>query len=126
MCFIFIIAAALVSLNQLDVWKVGDVDLLSKFNDFQQQQTQSRFSLALDGIADITPGSAFSRFLPVEERTLANTICVKSINENWQSLSSILSRVCGQCHSYDEVVKALRKEDTNEPVVDYLRAITYS
>ncbi|KAG0256056.1 hypothetical protein BGZ95_005588, partial [Linnemannia exigua] len=112
-------AAALALLNQLDVWKVGD-------KDFKQQQTQSRFSLALDGIADVTPESAFSRSLPVAERILANAICVKSINEQWQSLSSILSRVCGQCYSYDQVFQASRKEDVNEPVVDYLRAIIYS
>ncbi|KAG0287982.1 hypothetical protein BGZ96_008167, partial [Linnemannia gamsii] len=30
------------------------------------------------------------------------------------------------CSSFDEVVEALRHEDTKEPVVDYLRAITYS
>ncbi|KAK3818225.1 MAG: hypothetical protein JOS17DRAFT_794328 [Linnemannia elongata] len=59
------------TLNQLDTWKVGDVDLMSRFNNVKQQQTQSRFSLVLDGIADVTSGSAFSHSLTVEERTLA-------------------------------------------------------
>lgn len=113
-------------LNQANVWKVGDVDLLSKFNDFKMQQTQSRLSLALDGVADITPGSAFSHTLSVEERTSANIVYAKSIDERWHSLSAILSRVCGRCYSYDEVVNALRKEDTNEPIIDYLKAITYN
>ncbi|KAG0044843.1 hypothetical protein BGZ89_005908, partial [Linnemannia elongata] len=118
-------AAAFALLNQMDVWKVDDIDLLSKFNDFKYQQAHSRFSLALDGIADVTPGSAFSRTLSVEERSLASLVSLNSIDENWQCLSPILSRVCGQRSSFDEVVKALRQEDIEEPVVDYLRAITY-
>ncbi|KAK3843872.1 MAG: hypothetical protein J3R72DRAFT_440129 [Linnemannia gamsii] len=119
-------SSAFALLNQVDVWKVDDIDLLSKFNDFKRQQAHSRFSLALDGIADVTPGSTFSRALSVKERSLASVVSLKSIDESWQCLSSILSRVCGQCSSFDEVVEALRHEDTREPVVDYLRAITYS
>ncbi|KAF9548023.1 hypothetical protein EC957_007306 [Mortierella hygrophila] len=46
-------SAALASLNQTSIWTVGDVDLLSKFTDFKRQP-QSRFSLALDGIADFS------------------------------------------------------------------------
>ncbi|KAF9080614.1 hypothetical protein BGX23_001890, partial [Mortierella sp. AD031] len=72
-------------LNQVDVWKVDDIDLLSKFNDFKYQQAQSRFSLALDGIADVTPGSTFSRALSVKERSLASVVSLKSIDENWHS-----------------------------------------
>lgn len=67
--YFFIVNIA--TLNQLDTWKVGDVDLMSRFNNVKQQQTQSRFSLVLDGIADVTSGSAFSHSLTVEERTLA-------------------------------------------------------
>ncbi|KAF8924077.1 hypothetical protein BGZ58_002188 [Dissophora ornata] len=118
-------ASALTPLNQLEIWMVGDVDMLSKFNNFKHQQPQSRFSLALDGIADVSPGSEFSQTLSQEERALANVISVKDLDEKWPSLSSILSRVCAASRSYDDVVKALRKENTNEPIVDYLRDITY-
>ncbi|KAI8606744.1 hypothetical protein EDD21DRAFT_360324 [Dissophora ornata] len=113
------IASALTPLNQLEIWMVGDVDMLSKFNNFKHQQPQSRFSLALDGIADVSPGSEFSQTLSQEERALANVISVKDLDEKWPSLSSILSRVCAASRSYDDVVKALRKENTNEPIVDW-------
>jgi hypothetical protein len=82
--------------------------------------------LALDGIADVTPGSAFFRTLSVEERSLASAVVPKSVDENWQCLSPILYRVCGQCSSFDDVIEAIRQEDTKEPVVDYLRAIIYN
>ncbi|KAF9086019.1 hypothetical protein BGX29_001651 [Mortierella sp. GBA35] len=118
--------AALVSLNQQDTWIVDGVDLLSKFDSFKNQQPQGRFSLALDGIADVTPGSAFSLYLSQEERALAITTSVKDINERWRSLSSILSRVCARSHSYDDVVEALDKEDASDRVVKYLQAITYN
>jgi hypothetical protein len=67
-------------LNQVDVWKVDDIDLLSMFNEFKHQQAHSRFSLALDGIADVTPGSTFSRALSVKERSLASVVSLKSIH----------------------------------------------
>ncbi|CAO3572332.1 unnamed protein product [Mortierella alpina] len=115
---------ALVSLNQQGTWSVGDVDLLSKFNNFRNQQPQSRYSLALDGIADVTPGSAFYLTLSQEQRILANTISFKEVDKRWPTLSSILSRVCVHTYSYENVVEAVRKEDANDPLVDYLRAIT--
>lgn len=43
-------------------WKVGGNDLLSKFNDFRGY-SQSLFSLALDRIADVSPGSEFASTL---------------------------------------------------------------
>ncbi|KAG0199797.1 hypothetical protein BGX33_011389 [Mortierella sp. NVP41] len=110
----------------MELHKVDGVDLLSKFDSFKNQQPQGRFSLALDGIADVTPGSAFSLYLSQEERALAITTSVKDINERWRSLSSILSRVCARSHSYDDVVEALDKEDASDRVVKYLQAITYN
>jgi hypothetical protein len=118
--------AALALLNQVDEWRIDDLDLLSKFHDFRRQQAHSRLSLALDGIADVTPGSAFSRTLSIEERSLASVVNPKSVDEKWQCLSPILNRVCGQWSSFDEVVEALRQEDAKEPIVNYLRAITFN
>ena len=123
--FTFDIAAALASLSQLDVWTVDDVDLLSKFNYFKHQQPQPRLSLALDGVADVTSGSGFSLTLSSKERMLASAVAVKDINAKWPALPLILSRVCAPSRSYDDVVQALRKEDASEPIVDYLRDITY-
>lgn len=115
---------ALASLNQTIIWRVSDVDLLSKFTEFRRQP-QPRLSLALDGIADVTPGSAFSLTLSHEQRMLVNAdiISDKDIEERWPSLSSILSRVCAPLRSYDDVVEALRKEVVNEPIMDYFRVI---
>ncbi|KAH7028685.1 hypothetical protein BKA57DRAFT_230620 [Linnemannia elongata] len=118
-------AAALASLSQQVLWVVDGVDLLSKFNNFKNQQPQPRLSLALDGIADVSSGSGFSLSLSQKERMLASPVTVKGIDQKWPSISSILSRVCASSRSYDDVVKALRNEDPNEVIVDYLRDITY-
>lgn len=106
----------------MSVWKAGDVDLLSKFTEFKGQH-QPRFSLAKDGIADVTPGSSFFGTLSKEQQMLAATASIssKDMEEKWPSLSSILSRVCVRTHSYDDVVKALRREDVSDPIVEYLR-----
>ncbi|KAF8933645.1 hypothetical protein BGZ47_010776, partial [Haplosporangium gracile] len=119
------IPAALALLNQTITWTVDDVDLLSRFTEFKGQ-AQPRFSLALDGIADVTPGSAFSQTLSPEQRMLVNDSIVsdKDIEERWPSLSSILARVCARSSSYDDVVEALSKEVVNERIIDYLRVIT--
>ncbi|KAG0273083.1 hypothetical protein BGZ95_011113 [Linnemannia exigua] len=63
--------SAMMLLNQKTEWKVLELDLLSKFLVFRDQP-QSRFSLALDGIADVTQGSEFALTLTQEELTLAN------------------------------------------------------
>ncbi|KAF9403619.1 hypothetical protein BGZ94_004551, partial [Podila epigama] len=117
-------AVALASLSQQVLWMVDGVDLLSKFNNFKYKQSQSRHSLASDDIADVSSGSGFYLSLTRKERMLASAVTVKNIDETWSSLSSVLSRVCAPSHSYKDVVKALGKEDPDEPIVDYLRHIT--
>ncbi|KAI1288882.1 hypothetical protein EDD11_009572, partial [Mortierella claussenii] len=119
--------SAMALLNQKITWKVGDLDLLSKFYVFRDQP-RSRFSLALDGIADVTPGSEFALTMSQVEWTLANAACTSDtdIKERWPTVLSILSRVCVLSHSYDDVVKALKREDVDEPIVDYLRDIVYN
>ncbi|KAI1300411.1 hypothetical protein EDD11_006201 [Mortierella claussenii] len=119
--------AAMSLLNQKTVWKINDVDFLSIFADFAHEP-QSKFSLALDGIADVTPGSAFYSTLTQEQRSLAGDIFIsdEDVYKKWPSFSSILSRVCTSSRSYEDVVKALKKETNDDPVVDYFRNITYS
>ncbi|KAF9408564.1 hypothetical protein BGZ94_002270, partial [Podila epigama] len=52
--------AALAALNQSCTWKIDDIDMLAKFKEFKEKP-QSRFSLVLDGIADVTPVGIRSR-----------------------------------------------------------------
>jgi len=84
--------------------------------------------LALDGIADVTPGSEFYGTMSLEQQMLMTAVSIssKDIEENWPCLPSILSQVCAHIHSYDNVVKALKKEDVNKPIVEYLQDITYN
>ncbi|KAG0083634.1 hypothetical protein BGZ93_001679 [Podila epicladia] len=63
--------AAMARLNQKVQWKVGDLDLLAKFDAFRSKP-QSPFSLALDDIADVSIGSEFASELSQDERKLAN------------------------------------------------------
>ncbi|KAF8944282.1 hypothetical protein BGZ47_004423 [Haplosporangium gracile] len=113
--------SAMMLLNQKTVWKVLELDFLSKFLIFRDEP-QSRFSLALDGIADVTQGSEFALTLTQEELTLANATSTSDpdINARWPRLLLILSRVCVLSHSYDDVTRALKKEE-DDPIVDYLQ-----
>lgn len=47
------------------------------------------------------------------------------INERWPQLLPILSKVWVASHSYDDVAKVLKTEEDKEPIVDYMRVITY-
>ncbi|KAF9929876.1 hypothetical protein FBU30_001125 [Linnemannia zychae] len=85
---------ALASLSQEMSWIVDDVDMMEKFNTFKNTQPLSPFSLALDDIANVSSGSGFAMSLSHKERKLANNVNVKSIEQMWPSISSILVRVC--------------------------------
>lgn len=58
--------AALTLLNHKTIWEVVDLDLLSKFIDFKGQP-RSRYSLALDGSAAVTPSSECTLTLSEEK-----------------------------------------------------------
>ncbi|KAF9946129.1 hypothetical protein BGZ72_000659, partial [Mortierella alpina] len=79
-------------LNQDDEWMVGDVDLLSKFDQFKNQSIIPRFSLSLDGIADVSQGSDFYLFLSSEERRLATAVSPSSVDDRWPNLKGIMER----------------------------------
>lgn len=115
-------------LNQDDKWIIGDVDLLSKFHQFKGQSDVPRFSLSLDGIADVSQGSGFCMFLSSEERKLAATVSPSIIDERWPNLKGIMERVCGgspSC-SYEDFMTSLKKEDNDDELVEYIRGISYS
>ncbi|KAG0361638.1 hypothetical protein BGX24_005316, partial [Mortierella sp. AD032] len=110
-------------LNQDDKWMIGDVDLLSKFEQFKDQYDMSRFSLSLDGIADVSQGSGFCMFLSPEDRKLAATVSPSPVDERWPNLKGILERVCGgspRC-SYEDFMTALKKENNDDELVEYIR-----
>lgn len=74
--FIFQELVVILRLNQIVQWKVGDLDLLAKFDAFRSKP-QSPFSLALDGIADVC--SEFASGSSQDERKLANAcLCHRS------------------------------------------------
>ncbi|KAK5809448.1 hypothetical protein F5H01DRAFT_43738 [Linnemannia elongata] len=115
-------------LNQDDKWIIGDVDLLSKFDQFKDQSDMRRFSLSLDEIADVSQGSRFCMFLSSEERKLAVTVPPSLIDERWPNLKGIMERVCGgspSC-SYEDFMTLLKKEDNDDELVEYIRGISYS
>lgn len=122
---LFATVAAMALLNQRTEWKVGDVDFLSKFTDFTLQ-AQPMYSLALDGIADVTPSSAFYSTLTRDQRLLVSALSIsdEDVDKKWPSLSSVLSRICTSWTSYDEVVKALENEPGNDRLINYFRTIT--
>jgi hypothetical protein len=68
-------------MTQQVLWAVDGIDLLSKFNNFKNQQPQPRLSLALDGIAEVSARSGFSLSLSQKERMLASAVTVKSIDQ---------------------------------------------
>lgn len=115
-------------LNQDDKWIIGDVDMLSKFDQFKDQSDMPRFSLSLDGIADVSQGSRFCMFLSSEERKLAATVSPSLIDERWPNLKGIMERVCGgspSC-SYEDFMTSLKNEDNDDELVEYIRGISYS
>lgn len=114
-------------LNQKTVWNIDDVDFLSIFTNFKCQP-QSKFSLVLDEIADVMPGSAFYLTLTQEQQLLVSDISIsdEDVEKKWPSLSLILSHVFAPSHSNEDVVKALKNETGNDPIVDYFQNIAYN
>ncbi|KAF9403676.1 hypothetical protein BGZ94_004544 [Podila epigama] len=58
----------------------------------QKHAPQPSLSLALDGIADVSPGSGFSQTLTPKQQKEANAIAIPDIHEKWPAL--IIQR-CG-------------------------------
>ncbi|KAF9954686.1 hypothetical protein BGZ70_010490 [Mortierella alpina] len=111
-------------LNQELTWVVHNYDLVNHFENFKSRQ---EFSLARDGIADLRRGSDFRNSLPAQVATAAAKVepIKSSIHTRWPSLEGILTRVFAQSH-YDEVSKALRDEDSHDPLVGYILYVVLS
>ncbi|KAG0019707.1 hypothetical protein BGZ82_011812 [Podila clonocystis] len=103
------------------------VDFLDLFFQYQEQDN-SLYSIARDHIADISPDSAFVKFLPSNIRMLAmdDTFSSKEVDDVWPEFQNICERVFKPDGSYEDVCQALRKEDSGEPIVSYMLGIIYS
>ncbi|KAG0100186.1 hypothetical protein BGZ93_003652 [Podila epicladia] len=114
-------------LKQAISWTRRGVDFLDLFFQYQEQD-KSLYSIARDHIADISPESAFIKFLPSNMRIIAmdDTFPTKVIDDVWPEFRNICERVLKPDGSYEDVCQALRKEDSGDPIVAYMLGIIYS
>lgn len=103
------------------------MDFLDLFFQYQEQD-KSLYSIARDHIADISPESAFIKFLPSSMRIIAmdDTFPSKAIDDVWPEFRNICERVLKPDGSYEDVCQALRKEDSGDRIVAYMLGIIYS
>ncbi|KAI1313035.1 hypothetical protein EDD11_002740 [Mortierella claussenii] len=107
------------ALGQQVTWIVKEIDLVKEFQEFRTSN-MSPYSLALDGIADLTQESAFSAYLEKGILGYARRVAPSpDIYERWPTLLPILDRVF-RSNNYDEVAEAVRTENMKDPVAAYL------
>ena len=113
------------ALNQEVEWIVEEEDLIQKFREFRAQNLQD-FSLARDGIADMTINSKFRRSLaPNVGRAASRVDPVSNLHEHWPSLTDVLERVFAKSH-YDSANDAIAEESMKDPVARYIMSIIHS
>lgn len=99
--------------------------MVAKFRDFQAGDG-SLFSLSRDDIADVTCGSPLSMYLPKHVFPSAREVApVPDIYSKWSTLQALSDRVFGYS-TYEDVAKAIRKEDMQDPIAFYLISIVAS
>lgn len=114
-----------VTLNQEVEWIVEGEDLVQKFREFRAQNLQD-FSLARDGIADVTIHSKFRKSLAPNIGRAANRVDpITNLHTRWPTLKDVLERVFAESH-YDSVDRAIAKENLADPVVRYVMSIIHS
>ncbi|KAG9060709.1 hypothetical protein KI688_009820 [Linnemannia hyalina] len=114
-----------VALNQEVKWIVEEEDLVRKFREFRAQNLQD-FSLARDGIADMTINSKFRRSLaPNVGRAASRVDPVSNLHEHWPTLTDVLERIFANSH-YDSVNDAIAEESMGDPVARYIMSIIHS
>ncbi|KAF9993837.1 hypothetical protein BGZ79_001449 [Entomortierella chlamydospora] len=113
------------TLNQSTSWSCDGTDLVATFSGFRANNLKS-FSLVRDGIADMTPDSIFSKELPPGVSSIARRVAaIPVINTKWPTLQAISERVFIS-NSYDDVVKAIKKEDMEDPIAAYMFSVVMS
>ncbi|KAG0012694.1 hypothetical protein BGZ80_011572 [Entomortierella chlamydospora] len=108
------------ALNQPTTWNVQGVDILSKFREFAEINTNP-FSLVKDQIADLTGGSEFSEFLNQRQESegLEDFVPTASIAETWPTLNGIFKRILKSGLTYDEVADTVKAESMKDPIAGY-------
>lgn len=113
------------TLNQATSWICNGTDMVAKFRDFQASDGWL-FSLSRDDITDVTCGSSFSKYLPEHVFPIAREVApVPNIYSKWPTLQALSDRVFGYS-TYEDVAKAIRKEDMEDPIAFYLISIVAS
>ncbi|KAG0343618.1 hypothetical protein BG004_005139 [Podila humilis] len=113
------------ALGQEVGWVVEGTDLVKEFEKFQTAHLEP-YSLALDGVADLMQDSEFSRSLDKNVMTTARrTDPPPNIYERWPTLLPVLDRVF-RSNSYDDVAKAVRSEDMQDPIAAYLFSVVFA
>ena len=93
--------------------------MVQKFRDFRPGNL-GPFSLARDGIADLTHESTFSQVLGPTLLSVARRVDpAPDIYERWPTLRPICDRVFVS-NNYDEVARAVRSESMHDPIAAYL------
>ncbi|KAG0009068.1 hypothetical protein BGZ81_003650 [Podila clonocystis] len=110
------------TLGQAIVWNVDGTDMVQKFHGFRTEN-QGPFSLAHDGIADLTHDSLFCQMLdPTVLSTVRRAEPAPNIYERWPTLRPICNCVFAS-NNYDEVARAVRSENMRDPIAAYLFVI---
>lgn len=111
------------NLGQGVTWKVDDIDMVHEFRQFRLKHLRP-FSLARDGIADVTLSSMFSKALDPAVLSVARRVSpAPDIYQRWPTLGPICDRVFNSDH-YDKVALAIRSESMLDPIAAYLFVIT--
>ncbi|KAG0303201.1 hypothetical protein BGZ98_006903 [Dissophora globulifera] len=109
------------TLNQPVKWTVEGVDLVQKFQKFRAENLHD-FSLARDGIADLSVSSKFRKSLGPDIGKAASRLSqVGDLQATWPTLTNILDRVFAK-HHYDDVADAITNENMKDPVARYIIA----
>ncbi|KAK3811925.1 MAG: hypothetical protein J3Q66DRAFT_49613 [Benniella sp.] len=107
------------NLGQTIVWNVDGTDMVQEFRQFRLGHL-SPFSLARDGIADLTLNSTFSKALDPAVLSIARRVDpAPDIYKRWPTLEAICNRVFASDH-YDQVATAVRSESMQDPIAAYL------
>ncbi|ORZ07749.1 hypothetical protein BCR41DRAFT_388817 [Lobosporangium transversale] len=112
-------------LNQATSWVCEGTDIVAIFREFRTKNLQP-FSLVRDGIADLTPGSTFLEGLAPGASSAARRVATTpDIYTKWPTLQEIMKRVFVSS-SYDDVSKAIKKENMEDPIAAYMFAVIMS
>ncbi|KAK3806747.1 MAG: hypothetical protein J3Q66DRAFT_358366 [Benniella sp.] len=112
-------------LNQEVAWVVEGKDLVQEFQKFRMHNMQD-YSLARDGIADMTVHSKFRKNLGSNIGRVASRVePITNLDEHWPTLTGVLDRVFEKSH-YSDVEEAITEESLKDPIVRYIVSIIHS